>query len=65
MVLALSQVAGPEVTELIDWRPDPAIEELVLGWATRVEAARANALGLYANPDFATIIRAYQAELHP
>jgi nucleoside-diphosphate-sugar epimerase len=64
MVLALSEVAGPEVTELIDWQPDPAVEELVLSWATRVEAARANALGLYADPDFATIIRAYQAELH-
>jgi D-erythronate 2-dehydrogenase len=62
MVQALSDVAGREVAALIDWTPDPAIEELVLGWATRVEAPRANALGLHADPDFAAIIRAYRAE---
>jgi nucleoside-diphosphate-sugar epimerase len=62
MVRSLSEVAGPEVAALIDWEPDPAIEELVLSWATRVEAARANALGLHADPDFATIIRAYVAD---
>jgi nucleoside-diphosphate-sugar epimerase len=63
MVAALAEVAGPEVAALVEWRRDPAVEVLVTGWPARVEAARAAGLGLVADQDFTTIVRAYLAEI--
>jgi hypothetical protein len=62
MVAALSRVAGPETAALIDWSPDPVIEEIVRGWPARVRSARAARLGLTADADFDSIIRAHLAE---
>jgi nucleoside-diphosphate-sugar epimerase len=62
MVAALERVAGPETTGLIDWQPDPVIERIVGAWPSRIRAQRASALGLQADPDFETLIRAYMRE---
>ncbi len=62
MVAALEQVAGPAVTRLIDWVPDPVVAGMVAGWAARFRSARAARLGLVPDPDFTSIIRAYLAE---
>jgi nucleoside-diphosphate-sugar epimerase len=62
MVAALSDVAGPDTASLIDWIPDPAVAAIVAGWPARFETARAATLGLAADPDFASIVRAYVNE---
>jgi D-erythronate 2-dehydrogenase len=61
MVAALEQVAGPAVTRLIDWVPDPGVARIVAGWPARFEAERAAGLGLLPDPDFGSIVRAYLA----
>lgn len=61
MVAALAEVAGPDVAALVDWVPDPVIGPLVLGWPARVDPVRARALGLTADPDFQSVIRAHLA----
>jgi D-erythronate 2-dehydrogenase len=62
MVAALERVAGPEATALIDWVPDPEVTRMFASWPSRVDAARARRLGLDADPDFDSVIRAYLAE---
>ncbi len=62
MVAALEQLAGPAVTALIDWEPDPAIAGIVTGWPARIRADRAGRLGLVPDPDFGSIIRLHLAE---
>jgi nucleoside-diphosphate-sugar epimerase len=62
MVAALERVAGPEVSALIDWSPDPALAAIVTNWPARIRADRAAALGLTPDPDFASIVAAHLAE---
>ncbi len=62
MVQALADVAGAEVAERIDWVPDPAIETILASWPARFATDRAGRLGLRPDPDFASVIRAYQQE---
>jgi D-erythronate 2-dehydrogenase len=62
MVDALERVAGPEVSGLIDWIPDPAVAAIVTSWPSRFRSGRAARLGLCADPDFAAIISSYLAE---
>ncbi len=62
MAAALDRIAGPEVSALIDWVPDPVIATIVTGWPARVKAARAARLGLTPDSDFDSVIRLYQAE---
>lgn len=62
MVAALEQVAGPAVTSLIDWVPDPVVAGMVSGWAARFHSDRAARLGLAPDPDFTSIIQAHLAE---
>jgi D-erythronate 2-dehydrogenase len=62
MVAALEQVAGPQVSALIDWIPDPAVAAIVTSWPARFRAERAGRLGLRPDPDFESVIRAYLAE---
>lgn len=62
MVAALERIAGPEVSALIDWRPDPVIARLVAGWPARIRADRATRLGLTPDPDVDTLIRMHLAE---
>ncbi len=61
MVAALERVAGPEVTTLIDWVPDPAVARMVTSWPARFQADRAARLGLVPDPDFDSIIRMHLA----
>jgi hypothetical protein len=62
---ALVRVAGPEVSALIDWVPDPDIARMVASWPARVRADRAARLGLTPDPDFDSIIRMHMAESRP
>jgi nucleoside-diphosphate-sugar epimerase len=62
MAAALARVAGPEVSALIDWTPDPDISRIVATWPARVRADRAARLGLAPDPDFDSIIRMHLAE---
>jgi D-erythronate 2-dehydrogenase len=62
MVAALARVAGPEVTALIDWVPDPAVATLVNTWPARFRTDRAARLGLAPDPDFGSVIEMYLAE---
>ena len=62
MVAALGRAAGPDVTGLIDWVPDPTVTRIVTGWPARFDAERAAGLGLLPDPDFGSIVRGYLAE---
>ena len=62
MALALERLAGKAVADLIDWTPDPAIAKIVTSWPAAIDAARARALGLLPDSDFASIIAAYLSE---
>ena len=56
---ALGRVAGPEAAALIVESPDPAVAEIVAGWPSRFDTARAAALGFAADDTYDDIIRAY------
>lgn len=62
MVAALTRVAGPAASALIDWAPDPGVERLLTSWPSRIRADRAARLGLAPDPDFASIISTHIAE---
>jgi len=62
MAAALERVAGPAATALLDRTPDEAIRRIVKSWPGRFETARANALGLKADPNFESVVRAYVRE---
>ena len=62
MAAALTRAAGPEVSALIDWTPDPEIARIVASWPARVDADRAARLGLTPDPDFGSIIAMHLAE---
>jgi D-erythronate 2-dehydrogenase len=62
MAAALERIAGPEVSALIDWAPDPVIARIVNGWPARVKTDRAARLGLTPDPDFDSVIRMHIAE---
>jgi nucleoside-diphosphate-sugar epimerase len=59
MVAALDKVAGPETAARITFAPDPAIERIVKSWPGAWDVTRAQALGLSADADFESIIKAY------
>lgn len=56
---ALRAVAGEAVVARIRSAPDAAVQRLVSSWAARFDTARATAMGFAADPDFASIVRAY------
>jgi nucleoside-diphosphate-sugar epimerase len=62
MAAALTRVAGPQVSALIDWVPDPAVARMFATWPARIRADRAARLGLAPDPDFDSIIRMHLAE---
>jgi D-erythronate 2-dehydrogenase len=62
MAAALTRVAGPQVSALIDWVPDPEIARMFATWPARIRADRAGRLGLTADPDFDSVIRMHLAE---
>ena len=63
MVAALEDEAGSDVPARISYAPDPAIERIVKSWPGAWDTARAEALGLTADVDFASIIRAYMDDV--
>lgn len=63
MIAALEDVAGSDVTARISYAPDPAIERIVKSWPGAWDTARAEALGLTADVDFSSIIRAYMDDV--
>ena len=62
MVAVLGQVAGPDVADLVDWRPDPTIASIVEGWPSRLRTDRATRLGLDPDENFETIVHAHLRE---
>lgn len=61
MLDALEAVAGPKVRALVRFERDPRIAGIVANWPQGALAARATALGLQADNDFASIIRSHIA----
>jgi len=59
MVDALGQVTESAVVGRIRFEPDPGIERIVYGWATRFDPERGRRLGFQADNDMAEIIRAF------
>ena len=62
MASALARIAGPQVSALINWVPDPEVARMVASWPARVRADRAARLGLTPDPDFDSIVRMHLAE---
>ena len=62
MAAALERIAGPEVSSLIDWIPDPVVARMFATWPARIQADRASRLGLTPDPDIDSIIRMHLAE---
>jgi D-erythronate 2-dehydrogenase len=62
MAAALERIAGPEVSSLIDWLPDPVVSRMFATWPARIQADRASRLGLTPDPDIESVIRMHQAE---
>lgn len=59
MVQALRDVAGDEVANRVRFQRDDAIERIVASWPAAFTATFGRALGMQADPDFASIVRAY------
>ena len=59
----MDRVAGRAASTLVDWEPDPKVGAIVASWPARFVTARADALGLTAEPDFDAIVGAYIDEL--
>ncbi len=62
MVSALERAAGGQASALIDWKPDPAIAQIVTSWPAAVRTDRAARLGLAPDPDFDSVIAQHIAE---
>lgn len=58
-IAALARVAGPKVAARIRREPDELVMRIVSGWAERIDAQRAAALGFAAEATFDDIIRAH------
>ena len=61
MVAALRTVAGEAVAARVQWRYDAVIDRIVATWPARFEARAGHALGMRADEDFASVVRAYIA----
>lgn len=62
MADALKNIAGDAYHALLKWQLDTKIEQIVQTWPARIASPRAHALGLQADTDFSTIVRAYISE---
>ena len=59
MVAGLREVAGDRVAERLTFEPDPFIEKIVYGWATKFRPERARAMGFAPDEDFRTVVEAF------
>jgi D-erythronate 2-dehydrogenase len=65
MAAALERIAGPQVSSLIEWTPDPVVAAMVATWPARIRADRASRLGLSPDPDIDSVIQMHLAESRP
>ncbi len=65
MVDALRAVAGDDVANRVRWQYDPVIDRIVSTWPARFAPELGTKLGMKADRDFATIVRAYMADDMP
>ncbi|WP_025127071.1 D-erythronate dehydrogenase [Pseudomonas sp. PH1b] len=65
MIDALREVAGDEVAQRIQMRPDPAIERIVGSWPGSFSAPYAQALGFTADKEFVSVIRQFIQDYPP
>jgi nucleoside-diphosphate-sugar epimerase len=65
MVAALRKVAGDAVAQRVKWRFDPVIDRIVSTWPANFAPKLGPALGMRADSDFETIVRAYIADDMP
>ncbi|HKW81511.1 MAG TPA: D-erythronate dehydrogenase [Casimicrobiaceae bacterium] len=65
MVEALRAVAGAAVAERVRWEVDPAVDRIVQTWPVNFAPRLGPALGMTADTDFESIIRAYIADDMP
>jgi nucleoside-diphosphate-sugar epimerase len=65
MVEALRAVAGEDVAARVKWQPDPVIERIVSTWPANFAPRLGPALGMRADGDFESIVRAYVADDAP
>ncbi|MEU3298761.1 D-erythronate dehydrogenase [Streptomyces sp. NPDC006678] len=59
MLATLRKVAGDAVADLVTIAPDADVEAIVGSWPAAFDNARAAALGLGPDPDFASVVRDY------
>jgi len=65
MVEALRRVAGDAVADRVQWNYDPAIDRIVSTWPARFAPVLGPKLGMRADTDFESIVRAYIADDMP
>jgi nucleoside-diphosphate-sugar epimerase len=65
MVAALRRVAGDAVADRVKWIYDPVIDKIVATWPANFAPRLGPALGMKADPDFESIVRAYMADDMP
>lgn len=65
MVAALRRVAGDAVADRVRWAFDPAIDRIVSTWPANFAPKLGPALGMRADADFESIVRAYVADDMP
>jgi len=62
MVESLRRVAGDTVAARVHWNLDPVIDRIVSTWPSNFEPVLGPALGMKADSDFDSIVRAYMRE---
>ena len=65
MVAALHRVSGDKVADRVHWDYDPAIDRIVSTWPANFAPRLGIALGMQADRDFDSIVRAYIADDMP
>ena len=65
MVDALRKVAGEEVASRVKWQLDPSVDRIVATWPAHFAPVLGPALGMRADTDFESIVRAYIADDMP
>jgi len=65
MVAALRRVAGDAVADRVKWIHDPVIDRIVATWPANFVPKLGPALGMKADPDFESIVRAHIADEMP
>ncbi len=65
MVEALRSIAGDATAERVKWQLDPAIDRIVQTWPVRFTPVLGPKLGMRADADFDSIVRAYIVDDRP